>query len=206
MGKSPLADQIILLDRGQSAPAIDESAPQAIWDFNPFYFEAESLYLEEVMQSLQGDLFISSYYTYPENSPCMIVLHDMTPERMGHDLGHAEWMMKAKAIERCAGYFSVSNSTKRDFQRLYPQYIDRPVYLIPNASSPAFHPNEDDQIRRFKQTYGIKKPYYYLCGHRNGYKNAILFFKAFDLLENKSDYEILCTGGSRAFEPISSPM
>jgi hypothetical protein len=37
------------------------------------------------------------------------------------------------------------------------------------------------------------------------YKNAILFFQAFDLLADKSNYEILCTGGKSTLEDVFLP-
>jgi len=205
LGSSPLADQIVLLDRGKTAPRVPGITIQDIWDFNAFYADAEPLYLQEVMDTLGGSLFISTYYTYPENSPCMMMLHDMTPEIMGHDLSHTEWMMKGKAIEKSAGYLCVSQSTLRDFHRIYPQHAEKPAFLVPNASTRSFHSNSEARIQQFRQTYGLQKPYYYLCGHRAGYKNAMLFFRAFDLLENKTEYDILCTGGSRTLEPVFKP-
>ena len=205
LGTSPMADQIVLLDRGKTAPRVPGIKTQDIWDFNPFYADAEPLYLQEVMNALGGDLFLSTYFTYPENSACMIMLHDMTPEVMGHDLSHTEWMMKAHAIQKSAGYLCVSQSTLNDFRRIYPQHREKPAFLVPNATTDAFHPNRPDRIQQFRQRYGIQKPYYYLCGHRAGYKNAILFFRAFDLLDNKADFDILCTGGSRTLEPALKP-
>ncbi|HEX2770782.1 MAG TPA: glycosyltransferase, partial [Geobacteraceae bacterium] len=64
-----------------------------------------------------------------------------------------------------------------------------------------FHPRSEQEITHFKRVYGIRKPYFLLCGHRPGYKNASLFFHAFSLLDDREEYEILCTGGGRELEP-----
>ena len=198
---SPLADSILLLDRDGTIPSEIKLRRKPVARYSMGSFESDSLLLEEIVRCEGGVLFISTYYTYPENSPCMIVLHDMTPEIMAFDRSHPEWRAKEKAIDKSFAYFSVSEATMADFRRLYPEYGTRPVYLVPNAVSDLFQPRSEEEINHFKRVYGIRKPYYLLCGHRPGYKNAALFFHAFSLLEDRDQYDILCTGGGRELEP-----
>lgn len=198
---SRMADNILLLDRDGTTPSEIKLRKKSIPKYSMNSFEADSLLLEEIVRCEGGALFISTYYTYPENSPCMIVLHDMTPEIMAFDRSHPEWRAKEKAIVKAFAYFSVSEATRADFRRLYPEYGSRPVYLVPNAVSEQFHPRSEEEITHFKRVYGIRKPYFLLCGHRPGYKNASLFFHAFSLLDDREEYEILCTGGGRELEP-----
>jgi glycosyltransferase involved in cell wall biosynthesis len=205
LAASHLASNLVLLDRGATAPRIPGLRVVSIHEYNQANFEGDAIYLQGVVDAEGGDLVISTYYTYPENSACMVMLHDMTPEMMGLDLNHPEWRAKTKAIEKAFSFLAVSESTKNDFRKLYPQFNHKPVYIVPNAISPGFVVDDMEDVRRFKMQYGIKKPYFFLCGHRMGYKNAILFFKAFALLENKADYEILCTGGHPELEQLFLP-
>lgn len=202
---TPLAKNIVLLDRDSSAPQIPGIRTRSIGEYPKIFFEQDALYLQDIMDDEGGDMLISTYYTYPENSPCMIMLHDMTPEIMGFDLADPEWRSKSKAIEKSFAYFSVSESTKEKFRKIYPQYNYKKIFIVPNAVSDVFRVREDEDVHRFKMMYGIKKPYFFYCGKRRGYKNALLFLRAFSLLDNKEDYEILFTGSGKGLEKLFLP-
>jgi len=202
---TPLADRVLLLDRDSTAPFIPGIRWKTIKGYDHINFEDDSLYLEEICREENASLFISTYYTYPENSRCAIVLHDMIPELTGMDLSLPEWRAKAKAIEKAHAYFSVSASTMNDFRKLYPHYSHKNKYLVHNAVSEEFKQNSLEEIISFKKKYNILKHYFMIVGHRSLYKNAHLFFRAFSLLENKADYEILCTGGAKELEKVFLP-
>ncbi|MBM4145211.1 MAG: glycosyltransferase [Nitrospira sp.] len=197
---TPLADRILLLDRDSTAPFIPGIRWRNIRGYENIHFEDDSLYLEEICHEEEADLFISTYYTYPENSRCALMLYDMIPELTGMDLSLPEWRAKAKAIEKAHAYFSISESTRNDFRKLYPQYSHKEIYITHPAVSTEFRPNSPDEISSFRKEYCIQKPYFMIVGHRGLYKNAHLFFRAFSLLDNKYDYEILCTGGAKELE------
>ena len=205
LAKTPLAEQIILLDRAKTAPDIAGIKKLPIWEFKQENFQAEAIALQRIMDTEKADLFISTYNTYPENSPCMIVIHDMTPEIMAHDLSHPEWRAKAKAIEKSCAYLTVSQSSKNDFHKIYPQFANRPIFVISNAVSGNFRVHHQIEIDRFRRKYKITKPYFIFCGHRLGYKNAMQFFRAFSLLPNPEEFEVLCTGGAKKLESIYTP-
>jgi len=202
LAKSHLNSSIVLLDRGGTAPPIPGMKSKLIDRFDPLVFEADSLYLQEIMEQERGDLLISTYFTYPENSPSMIMLHDMTPEVLGLDMNHPEWLSKTQAIEKAVAYLAVSKSTKKDFRKLYPRHKNKKVTVVHNAASDLFKPQSIKDIQQFKREYNIEKPYYLLVGRRDGYKNAAVFFRAFSHLKNKCDYEIFCTGGQARLEKI----
>ena len=205
LAKTDLAKQIVLLDRGGTAPDIPGVRKRQIHDYNYLLFEADSLYLEDICREEQADLFISTYHTYPENTHCVIMLHDMIPELRGMDLSLPEWRAKTIALERAKAYFSVSESTKNDFRKLFPQFRDRQIYVVPNAVASMFTTHKESDIEKFKTKYNLKKPYFVLSGNRLLYKNAIQFFKAFALLENREQFEIFCTGGAVNLENVFKP-
>jgi glycosyltransferase involved in cell wall biosynthesis len=200
LAKSPLADHIMLLDRGNTCPELPNLKKRVIKRYNPFLFEADPNYLQEIFDQEAGSLFISTYFTCPENSPSMIMIHDMTPEIMGLDLNHPEWRAKSLAIQKACSYLVVSNSTKNDFQKLYPQHKHKPITVIPNAASQVFQKQRPQDIQSFKEKFGIQKPYFLLVGRRDGYKNAQMFFRGFSQLKNKNAYEIFCAGGKPQLE------
>lgn len=205
LAKTDLAKDIVLLDREGTSPQIPGITRRLIESYDYQHFEPDSLYLQTICEEENAGLFISTYYTYPENTNSVIMLHDMIPEVKGQDLMHPEWRAKAKAIDKACAYLCVSQSTMNDFRKLYPQYADRKIYLTPNAVSEQFCLHSEDEITRFKNKYGIRKPYFLFVGRRMLYKNAILFFRAFSLLKNKTDFEIVCTGEKVELEKMFKP-
>ena len=202
LSKSNLSDRVILLDRGNTLPNIEGFTTLPINEYVQNSFESDSLYLQNTIDTNGGGLFVSSYYTYPENSPCIIMLYDLIPEAMSLDLNHPEWRAKQKAIDKSSAYFSISNATKEDFFLHYPQHSHKQVTVIPLATSDNFKVPQPGELELFKRTFSIKKPYFIFNGHRLGYKNAISFIKAFNLLPNKVDYEIFFTGGGKELETV----
>lgn len=202
---SELAERIVLLDRGSTAPAMPGLARWTIQPYDYRYFEDDPLYLQDLCEQVNAGLFLSTYYTFPENLHSLLMLHDMVPEVRGEDLSLPEWRAKAKAIERASAYLCVSASTCADFRRLYPQHAGRKAFVTPNAVSEDFKVHSEGEIARFRKRRRIEKPYFMLVGNRLQYKNALLFFRAFSLLEDKDDYEILCTGGAAQLEDLFLP-
>jgi glycosyltransferase involved in cell wall biosynthesis len=205
LAKSNLADDILLLDRDSTAPSIPGIARKPIEGCDFTDFADNSLYLEDICRSENSALFISTYFTYPENSHSALMLHDMTPEIKGLDMTLPEYRSKPKALEKANAYFTVSQSTANDFRMLHPQHKNKKIFLVPNAVTDNFKINSDSDIRDFKEKYDVRKPYFLFIGHRTEYKNGTLFFRAFSLLENKNQYEILCLGGRPELEPIFAP-
>lgn len=202
---SPLKDNIVLLDRASSAPKVEGIKRRVIDPYDFKHFEDDSLYLQTICDEEDAGLFVSTYYTYPENTNSMIMLHDMIPEVKSMDMAEAEWRAKTRSIEKACAYFCISQSTMNDFRKIYPQYADRKIYLTPNAVSGQFHLHNEEEITRFKYKYNIKKPYFLLVGRRMFYKNAILFYRAFSLLKNKQDFEIVRTGDKGELEKMFKP-
>lgn len=205
LAASRIAERLVLLDRAGTAPVISGIRGRRIHAYNPGALEADPLPLEAVCRKENADLFLSTYYTWPENTPCALMLHDMIPERLGLDLTQWEWRAKDLAIRKANAYFAVSDSTAWDFGALYPQFGAQRIDVVPNAVGREFHPQGEKAIVAFKKRYGITRPYFILTGHRLLYKNAVQFFRGFGLLENRRGFQILCTGGARTLEPIFVP-
>lgn len=201
LARSELAKDIILLDRSNSAPAIAGIASRPGPAYDGQRFESDPLLLQELCDREQVGLFISTYYSYPELSHSMVMLHDMIPEVSGQDLSQPEWRAKAKAIAKACAYFCVSNATLADFRQLHPELGSRPVYLTPNAVGEEFRRAAEGEVAAFCAAHPIGKPYFLLVGHRTGYKNAQLFFRAFGSWNRRGDFEVVCAGGAPELEP-----
>ncbi|GBD88055.1 hyaluronan synthase [bacterium BMS3Abin03] len=198
--KTDLADRILLLDRELSAPDIPNIQTKVIHSYTYAQCNADSHYLQDICDEEKASLFISTYYTYPDRTHNVLLLHDMIPEAMGWDLSNEHWSTKIKALLKANAYFSVSNSTKNDFIKYYPKLSNKKIFVVNNAADHHFRKNSLPEIENFKIKKGLKKPYFIVSGNRDKYKNAILFFKAFSKLRNKKSFQVLITGGSENIE------
>lgn len=193
-------NNILLLDRGNTAPdipGIEKISIPLFYDYE--VMPSEVCYLDEICFENNAALFISTYYSYTEHTPSLLMLHDFIPELFKWK--GSEWSAKEEAIQKAFAYLSVSESTAKDLTKFYPENKNKDVSIIHNAVSDEFSPKSEKQIKAFKKKYKIEKQYFIISGNRNLYKNVIQFAAAFSKLKNKNDYEILFTGGSPELEP-----
>lgn len=205
LAQSPLAPDIVLLDRDGTAPPIDGLRRRRVPRFDHVHFEHDSLAVQRWCDEENAALFVSTYFTAAENTPGLVVLHDMIPEVTGQDLGLPEWRAKEKAILRSCAYLAVSRSTAADFQRLYPHLAERPLVLAPNAADDLFQPAPPARLQAFRDQHQIRHPYFLLVGNRALYKNAALFFRALALFPRTHPVEVLCVGGAPELEAAFRP-
>jgi glycosyltransferase involved in cell wall biosynthesis/predicted Zn-dependent protease len=196
LARSPLAGDIVLLDRDGAAPAIPGIRRRTVAAYDHQRFESDSLWLQRWCDEENAALLISTYFTYAETTPTVVMIHDMIPELTGQ-----KWRGKALALRKSIGYFAVSQSTINDFHRLHPELADRPVFLMPNAVGDDLQPVAPEGVRAFRQKFNLPRPYFLLVGHRADYKNAALFFRAFAQMPGRERFDIVCVGGGSKLEP-----
>jgi len=196
LARSPLAGDIVLLDRDGTAPAIPGIRRRTVAAYDHQRFEADSLWLQRWCDEENAALLISTYFTYAETTPTVVMIHDMIPELTGQ-----KWRGKARALGKSIGYFAVSQSTINDFHRLHPELADRPVFLTPNAVGDDLQAITSEGVRAFRQKFNLPRPYFLLVGHRADYKNAALFFRAFAQMPGRERFDIVCVGGGSKLEP-----
>jgi glycosyltransferase involved in cell wall biosynthesis len=200
LAKTPFAKDIVVFDRDGTAPVIPGIRRRTVAAYDRQHFESDSLWLQRWCDEEKAALFISTYFTYAETTPTVLMLHDMIPELTGQNLAQPEWQAKARAIKKAIGYFAVSQSTVNDFHRLHPELAARKIFLTPNAVGNELNAPAADAVRAFRQKHNIQKPYFLLVGNRGHYKNAQLFFRAFAQLPRCGQYEIVCVGGGQKLE------
>ncbi|MBB5635650.1 glycosyltransferase involved in cell wall biosynthesis [Pedobacter cryoconitis] len=148
-----------------------------------------------ILEKQEFDVFVPTYYDpyflpYIKNKPFVLTVHDMIHELYPHYFTNDKITVPNKKllIEKAARIITVSENTKRDLLRIYP---DTPaskidiVYLAPSINTEA--PIE------------IEAPENYILfvGNRTIYKNFIFFLKAvLPILKSRKDLFILCAGGN----------
>ncbi|MHB8120726.1 MAG: glycosyltransferase [Desulfuromonadaceae bacterium] len=201
---TPLAQRIILLDRDGTAPAISGIKRRNITAFQLGNACSEAAVLDRICAEEHAKLFISTYYTFTNETPSLLMLYDMIPERfqdVGPDVSNPEWRDKYHAIANSSAFAAISDSTARDLATFYPQAAQRPLTVIPCAVSDDFRTHSEEEIAAFKAASSIDRPYFLLVGRRDTHKNAALFFQAFARLPNRGQYAVVMGGGGNALEP-----
>ncbi len=197
------SQHILVLDRNGTTPKIAGINYRQVPAYDYNNTEGDREMLQKICDEEQADLFISTYYTTPRSTPSVFMAYDMIPEVMGANLASPMWTEKHHGIRHASGYIAISENTARDLVKCFPEISPESVTVAYCGIDKAFSPLTFVEVNQFKTKYGISKPYFLWVGDRvgfNGYKNAILFFKAFSQLDRKHDFEIVCIGGNSVLE------
>jgi glycosyltransferase involved in cell wall biosynthesis/predicted O-methyltransferase YrrM len=184
---------IIVLDRAGTAPQIPGIRYRQIPAFNVDDLDGDRQMLQSICDEEGADVFTSTYYTTPISTPSVLMIYDLIPEVLGWDLEHPNWRGKVQAIEQASAYASISENSAQDLMRFYPSTNSRQIDVTYCGVSDKFAPVSLTELQAFQAKYGIQKPYFLITSGHDGYKNTILFFKAFAKLINSSAFDIVCT-------------
>ncbi|HEY9806521.1 MAG TPA: glycosyltransferase family 1 protein, partial [Candidatus Obscuribacterales bacterium] len=199
--RSNFAPYLLVLDRAGTTPKIPGIRYRTIPPYNYRNTSLDRTLLQQICDAEQASLFISTYYTAPISTPSVFMAYDMIPERIGWNLDQFMWREKHYAIQHAYRYLAISQNTARDLVKFFPYVDPQAITVAPCGVQPHFTPASDVEVAAFKQTHQIMQPYFLVVGTRNGYKNTILFFKAFAKLANATSFSIVCTGGNPTLEP-----
>jgi|GEM_PF-440565 Predicted O-linked N-acetylglucosamine transferase, SPINDLY family len=197
------SQHILVLDRNGTFPKIAGINYRQVPAYDYSNTEGDREMLQQICDEEQADLFISTYYTTPRSTPSVFMAYDMIPEVMGANLANPMWTEKHHGIRHASAYIAISENTARDLVKCFPDISPESVTVAHCGIDKAFSPLTFVEVNQFKTKYGISKPYFLWVGDRlgfNGYKNALLFFKAFAQLDSKHDFEIVCVGGNSVLE------
>jgi len=203
--KQEMAAHLLVLDRDGTAPQIPGLWYVKLPRHSYENVEADREMLQQVCDREGVDVFISTYYTTPLTTPSVFMAYDMIPEVMETKLDEPMWQSKHHAIRHASGYTAISHNTAKDLVKFFPEIPLESIQVAHCGVSDTFIPADFDEIQKFRQKYGIQKPYFLLSGVKSFYKNARLFFQAFALLDTRQGFEILCTGSNLALEDEFRP-
>jgi hypothetical protein len=126
--------------------------------------------------------------------------YDMIPEVVAANLNEPMWKEKHHAIRHASAYIAISENTASDLAKFFPEIASKPVTVAKCGVQSLFSPASQEDIKGFKNKYGISKSYFISVGGGADYKNSLLFFKAFAQLATKQGFEIVCTGSGVLLE------
>jgi glycosyltransferase involved in cell wall biosynthesis len=187
---------LVVLDRVGTAPKIEGISYYQIPAYDYNNTDADRAMLQQVCNDLGAELFISTYYTTPIETPSVFMAYDMIPELLGFDLTLPMWQEKQRGIAHADAFLTISEHTAKDLIECNPSIDPATVTPALCGVQPVFKPAQASEIESFRTQYSITKPYFLLVGAGSGYKNTILFWQGFVQLANKNDFDIVCTGAA----------
>ncbi len=189
--------EIFLLDRG-GCPKLPKVKLLQFPDYAFRSTSADSELLELMCQHVSADIFLSTYYTTPLETPSIAVIYDMIPERFGFELDRRAWQEKALCISHAQRHLCISYQTKADLLEFYPELDPEKVNVAYcGVDREIFKPRAVVEVQELTTEIGIRQRYFVFVGLRSqhrSYKNIEVFFKAIALLPS-FDYDVLCVGG-----------
>ena len=202
--KSGFCQHLLIIDRGGTTPKL----PGLTYHHTPLFDFSnparESIWIQEICDREQIDLFISTYHTTPLLTTSIVLVHDMLPEIFGTDLAVMPLQKKHWSLLHADRYISISHNTAGDLIKFFPHITTDRITIALNGISPDFCPQDVDLITKFRQKYQIEQPFFLVVGNRyasGGFKNVVHFFRAFANLPDRHELEIVCVGGHLALEP-----
>jgi glycosyltransferase involved in cell wall biosynthesis len=189
--------EVAVLDRCIS-PSIEGLERIEFPSYTWSYTAADSLLIDRICRDVGADVFISTYYTSPVSVPSVLVIYDMIPEALGFDLSSRGWQEKQIAISYASYYACISENTRSDLLKFYPNIgRDRVRVAHCGIDRGVFYTQEPHAVEKFKKRHRISRPYFLLVGSRgsrDGYKNAALLFRAMRQFSG-GGVQIVCVGG-----------
>lgn len=153
-------------------------------------------YLPFLKKLPDGAIFHSSYYRVAMQKHVVNIttVHDFTYEYYRHGIARRVHIyQKRLAINSSDGIICVSENTKKDLLKFYPDMSEDRIKVIYNGVSDSIYRLENpDQYLEGVLDRLISKKYILFVGDRTPYKN---FFKAVDALEGLEDYHFVVVGG-----------
>jgi len=119
----------------------------------------------------------------------VVTIHDLIPERLdppGHQNKTSAVFQRRESLRTAQGLIWVSKKTQREFRRFYPRQR-LPGQVIFHGRPKRFLPTK----RRARQKHFL------VVGNRQGYKNAILVYRALALFSATERPSLQLVGGER---------
>ena len=198
-------EYVLLLRENSTVPADITKRFAYIGGIKAFsYADHDVQHMNQICQTFNGDFFISTYYTYATVIPCIVLIHDMIPEIFNFPID-AMWEQKKQCLQNGSHFISVSDASKNDFIRFYPEKRDQ-IGVVHNSFDPAIFQaaqeilKSSENIRQVHQKLSVPhdEPFVLtIIGNGNGYKNFKLVLEALHHPENPIQNLVIVANVSR---------
>jgi glycosyltransferase involved in cell wall biosynthesis len=197
-------NQFLLLDRGQTDVHIDgvttipfQEVPVGVcyeeWSLRAWDEDRELI--TAFCKEQGADVFLSTYFTYADAIPNIMMVHDMIPENNSDTINLEEpiWKMKVQTIYAASGYICVSYNTATELHKHY-EVTGRNILIAHNGVDTASSDTIDSTEHSLAEPLGV--PFVLVPGLASpkSYKNQEFVFRSLKSLLASSQLRIVVTG------------
>lgn len=190
-----------LLCHGADAPTLRDLAGNfvPVVDESGGYSLGEHVTIPWKLRRLGVDLLHEPHYILPLFTPSrsVVTIHDcihlLFPQYLPNAgaLSYARYMM-GHAIRRSAVVLTVSEASRQDILRFYPDADEERVQVVPNAIDPNLIANPgEDEIERVRERYQIRGRFVLYAGNIKPHKNLERLIEAFGRLKQRPAFDDL---------------
>ena len=127
----------------------------------------------DVVHTIEYSLSPTGRYYVKKGAKHVITIYDLIHEILGAPPNLYNKIIREKFYKGCDGLLFISNSTKHDFNKFYPDFNSYPNSVTYLASK---------YTQSITQKYKSRNPNFLYVGSREGYKNFNLALKFFSLI------------------------
>ncbi len=183
------SDEATLRDLASNfVPVVDDSAA---------YRLSEHVSIPLKLRRLGADLLHSPHYVRPIFCPsaAVVTVHDCIhllfpqylPNRMAYS--YARFML-GQAVRKSALVFTVSEASRADILRFYPDAEPERIQVVPNAIDPAIlEPPSESESEHVKERYQIRGRFVLYAGNIKPHKNLDRLIAAFGRLKQRPGHD-----------------
>ncbi len=183
------ADEATLRDLAENfVPVVERSKGYSL---------GEHFSIPRQIHRLGVDLLHSPHYVLPLlcRKPTVVTIHDCIhllfpqylPNRMA--LSYAKFMLR-HAVHSSAAILTVSEASRRDILRFYPEADPERVRVVPNAiDEEILEEPDEEEMERVRERYQIRGRYVLYAGNIKPHKNLDRLIAAFGQLKQRPGHE-----------------
>jgi glycosyltransferase involved in cell wall biosynthesis len=179
--ETPFGERLVVLDRHGTLPKLSKLRTLRCSPLSYDNWHADRAVVQKLCDAVGARLFVSTYYTRAEQTPSVLLIHDMIPERF-FDTRHPRWQQKHDAIRHASAFAAVSKNTLADLRRFFPETANKPAIISSPGVSSTFVPPSAEERRLFHARITLPylggRPFIFYVGEILGYKNAALLLRA----------------------------
>ena len=163
----------------------------------PNLLEKNEINLYHIPQNGIGFPFDASLKT-------IVTIHDLIPYILPETVGKGYLKRFLRdmpyIISKAAAIITVSEYSKKDILRFFPEFPQDKIFVTPLATDNNFHPIEKDFCKKYiENTYGVTDPYILYVGGFSKRKNVKELIIAFEKIKNflNRKHKLLIAGSLR---------
>jgi glycosyltransferase involved in cell wall biosynthesis len=183
------ADETTLRDLAENfVPVVEEADGYGFW---------EHVTIPRKLRQLGANLLHSPHYVLPLlcRTTSVVTVHDcihlLFPQYLPNKfaLTYAKRMM-GSGIRRSALVFTVSEASRRDILRFYPDTDPQKIQTVPNAIDPALLEDPGaEEMERVRERYQIRGRFVLYAGNIKPHKNLERLIAAYGLLRQRPGHQ-----------------